>query len=429
MSAGAYILLNKKDSAEIILKSALEQYRKYGFTQQALRYSKKLLFLYTQNPQRLTEAKVLMDKFEAESELYDEHHELPPSQRQYYDYKGKYYESLNQLDSAEFYYRKIYRPEMSYSSQDPMYRGLLSVFSKRHQADSIAKYAQLYCMANDSSIALKDRELVAQMAASYNYTRFQREAYQSDIKAYRTLIGFIIAMVLLAVFFVSAFLLWRYYRKKYRHKIEMLKVELADITDEYEENLRRLQMLESSRHKVIDTIKQETIDSINQEYEKERASILLENEILKKKIDELKRNDNISKYLSVSETFAKEAIVKRILSIAGLPIIKPVTEEEWSMLTNVVRKNYSSLYHDLCQRCNTPQDIRVCVLTALGIGSDAQAYMLNTTKQRVSNVKFALNKALFNEPSSRTLHKNLVVHYNFYGFEGKKLSPKRKCEL
>ena len=45
LSSGAYILLNKKDSAEIILKSALEQYRKHGFKQQALRYSKTLLLL------------------------------------------------------------------------------------------------------------------------------------------------------------------------------------------------------------------------------------------------------------------------------------------------------------------------------------------------------------------------------------------------
>ena len=61
ISAGAYILLNKKDSAELILKSAIEQYRKYGYTQEALRYSRTLMHLYTEPPQRLAEAKVLMD--------------------------------------------------------------------------------------------------------------------------------------------------------------------------------------------------------------------------------------------------------------------------------------------------------------------------------------------------------------------------------
>ena len=181
ISAGAYILLNKKDSAELILKSAIEQYRKYGYTQEALRYSRTLMHLYTEPPQRLAEAKVLMDQFESESGLFDERHELPPSQRQYYEYKGLYYEGINNLDSAEYYYRKIFRPRMTPVDQDPMYKGLLSVFTKRHQADSIAKYARLYCMANDSSIALKDRDAVAQMTATYNYNRLQKEAHENEV--------------------------------------------------------------------------------------------------------------------------------------------------------------------------------------------------------------------------------------------------------
>ena len=119
-----------------------------------------------------------MDQFETESELFDEHHELPPSQRHYYSYKGKYYESLNVLDSAEYYYRKIYRPNMTYVQKDPMYRGLLSIFKKRHQADSIAKYALLYGEANDSSIAIKDKDAVNQLAASYNYNRLQKEVHE-----------------------------------------------------------------------------------------------------------------------------------------------------------------------------------------------------------------------------------------------------------
>jgi hypothetical protein len=49
-----------------------------------------------------------------------------------------------------------------------MYKGLLSVFSKRHLADSVAKYAYLYGMANDSSIALKDQNIMAQMTATFN---------------------------------------------------------------------------------------------------------------------------------------------------------------------------------------------------------------------------------------------------------------------
>ena len=402
LSASAYILLNKKDSAEIILKSSLEQYRKHGYTQEALRYSKALMHLYTNPPQRLTEAKALIDRFEAESELFDEHHELPPLQRQYYDYKGKYYEGINKLDSAEFYYRKTRYPNMDYTAQDPMYKGLLSVFTKRHQADSIAKYARLYCMANDSSIALKDRDAVAQMTATYNYNRLQKEAHKNEVKAYKTLLGLIIAAAVAVLALVAAFLVWKRFRRKYQQEIMQLKTEYANASYEYEENLRELQLLESA----------------HQENESERKRLLDENVELQSRIQELQKEKAISRNLSASALFAEEPIVKRFHEIAVQPLAN-VKEEEWVELTDTFAKSYPDLFLDLCQYCNTPQSIRVCMLTVMGLGNNEQANLLGTTSSRISNVKLALNKALFNESSSRTLNKNLLVQYSVYDVKAK----------
>ena len=397
VSAGAYILLNKKDSAELILKSAIEQYRKYGYTQRALFSSRVLMHLYTIHPQRLTEAKVLMDQFEAEYELFDEHHELPPLQRQYYDYKGKYYEGINKLDSAEFFYRKIYYSGMPAVAQDPMYRGLLSVFTKRHQADSIAKYARLYCMANDSSIALKDRDAVAQMTATYNYSRLQKEAHENEVKAYKTLLGLIISAAVAVLALVAAFLVWKRFRRKYQQEIMQLKTEYANASYEYEENLRELQLLESA----------------HQENESERKRLLDENVELQSRIQELQKEKAISRNLSASALFAEEPIVKRFHEIAVQPLAN-VKEEEWVELTDTFANSYPDLFLDLCQYCNTPQSIRVCMLTVMGLGNNEQANLLGTTSSRISNVKLALNKALFNESSSRTLNKNLLMQYSVY---------------
>lgn len=413
ISAGAYILLNKKDSAEIILKSALEQYRKHGYTQHALRFSRTLMHLYTDSFQRLEEAKALMDQFESESELFDENHELPPSQHQYYDYKGKYYEGINRLDSAEYYYRKIYRPGMTPVEQDPMYKGLLSVFTKQHKTDSMAKYALLYGIANDSSIALKDQELVSKMVATYNYSRQQKEAYKNEVKAYKTLMGLIISIVLIAIGCATSFLLWR----RNRQKINQLKMELADANVEYEENLNKLQQLEFNQRELITAFHQRLSESqgeiaqINQEYEDEKVSLLEENKALQKRIEQLQQEKSISKYLEVATSFAEEPIVKRIREISRKPL-SPVTEDEWKELTNVFANSYPELYRDLRLYSNTPQSIRVCILTILGVGNNEQANMLDITNPRVSNTKSALNKTLFNETSSRTLNKNLTIKYN-----------------
>jgi hypothetical protein len=397
LSAGAYILLNKKDSAEIILKSALEQYRKHGYTQHALRFSRTLMHLYTDSFQRLEEAKALMDQFESESELFDENHELPPSQHQYYDYKGKYYEGINRLDSAEYYYRKIYRPGLTPVEQDPMYKGLLSVFTKQHKTDSMAKYALLYGIANDSSIALKDQELVSKMVATYNYSRQQKEAYKNEVKAYKTLLGLIISAAVAVLALVAAFLVWKRFRRKYQQEIMQLKTEYANASYEYEENLRELQLLESA----------------HQENESERKRLLDENVELQSRIRELQKEKAISRNLSVSALFAEEPIVKRFHEI-GVQPLENVKEEEWAELTDTFANSYPDLFLDLCQYCNTPQSIRVCMLTVMGLGNNEQANLLETTSSRISNVKLALNKALFNESSSRTLNKNLLMQYSVY---------------
>ena len=128
--AGSYILLNKKDSAELLLCETMRQYHIQGYDQLYLTISQTLMYLYAEQPDHLLDLKQLIDNFEAESDLFDEHHELPPSKRQFYYYKGKYYETINRLDSAEYYYRKVYRPNMSFTSQTVMYKGLLSIYPK-----------------------------------------------------------------------------------------------------------------------------------------------------------------------------------------------------------------------------------------------------------------------------------------------------------
>lgn len=138
--AGIYILLNKRDSALSLLNKLIPTYKHYGFRRNGIAATTRLMYLYMEDPSKANETKTLIDQFENEYGL-NHGKELPPSKRQFYYYKGRYYENINKLDSAEICYRSIYRPNMTFISMNPMYKGLLSVFQKRHNADSIAKYA------------------------------------------------------------------------------------------------------------------------------------------------------------------------------------------------------------------------------------------------------------------------------------------------
>jgi hypothetical protein len=393
LSAGAYILLNKQDSAEIILKDVYQQYLKNGYIQDALFSSTKRIYLYVKDPNKLLEAKQLIDEFEAESNLFDSNHELSGTKRIFYYYKGQYFEGINDLDSAEYYYRKIKYSQMPFTAQNSMYKGLLSVFAKKSIADSIAKYAQLYCEVNDSSIAKKDQELTAQMSATYDYGLYQKEAFESESKAHRAQLA--LAAMLLVVTFVGFFIYYRWQSNRRKH--EDLKVEYANISEEYNRNIQTLQLLDETKTEAIETIQQE-------------------NQQLKERIDSLKAQEGIREHLIKSNQFANTDIVKYINNvIVNNPVKNTMTESNWEQLTEAVNLYYPTLMRDLSQSSSiSQQDIRVCLLVCLSLRVNDIAGLLNVSGQRITNIKASLNETLFGENSARSLYKNLALRYNIY---------------
>ena len=401
ISAGAYILLNKRDSAEMILKSVREQYLKYGYTQEAIRYSRALMHIYTDPPQRLAEAKALMDEFEAKSNLFDEHHELPPSQRQYYEYKGKYYEGIGKLDSAEYYYRKIYRPEMTPVDQDPMYNGLLRVFTKRHQADSIAKYARLYCMANDSSIALKDRDVVAQMSALYNYNRLEKEAAQERERTHSAII-LLVVILLISVLLLAAIALttWLYRRnqKAKQERIARLEESLNNAKMQRMAIQEELRQLKENNYEDVISLKEQQESELTQTIER----LQTENDAYKRGIPDNK-SDRIEDFLEsgVAQVFVKKADGK-----SERP--KP-TDAEWNLLTSQFSKDFPATFKSFGEGKPLSQlEQRICILLILDIPEKAISAMTDSHASTVSNAKARANEKLFGKKDAYSLKNNLI---------------------
>ena len=384
--AGIYILMNKKDSAELIIKEAQRLYIKHGYRQKALQASLPLLYMYVKTSDRLPEAQKLMDQFESESTLFDNYHELPPSKRQYYYYKGQYYERIGLLDSAEYYYRKVYRPNMTAVQKDPMYRGLLSIFKKCHQVDSIAKYAQLYGEANDSSIAKRDQELTAQMASLYNYNRYQKEAFENENKALEAqnrflyLCIFVVLGLLVLVYIGKRFLKWR------KEKLLELK--------------SRSQVVEMLQNEVSQHEREKT------RMAEEKSLLAQENHTLKEKIGQMR----VREHVIASENLSDEPIVKQINELAQKP--RTMTQEEWRLLAKVFARYCPELLNDLRLHSANRAMTRVCMLSALNVRHNEQAALLDMTKQEVTNAKTAINQKLFNQNSSRDIYQNIVNKYH-----------------
>ena len=416
--ASAYILQNKKDSAELILIEVQHLYQRYGLLQNALQSFTKLIHIYVNDSNKLIQTKELIDKYDSEFSSFDKNHELQGAKRKFYFYKGRYFEGVNQLDSAEYYYRKIYRPNMSYTAMDPMYRGLLSVFTKRHQSDSIAKYSQLLCLANDSSIAKKDQDLTAQMAASYNYNRYQKEALENEKIAHHTQIILISILVGVAIVALFLYTIWRNHLKKQ----ERLRAEYTKATEEYEKNIRTMRLLDSAYQEVINAMKEELsktksesqsrLEAITSKYEKSKSELEEENRKLVDSIKRLEKQETISDYLKKTKELMDSEIVKHIKELEQKPL-STLTKDDWNMLNAEIATYFPSIIHDLNSLPKiTDQKIRVCLLVVLKIQDSCIANWLDLKANRISNIKSELNQELFGENSARTLYNNLRQRYN-----------------
>lgn len=426
MIGGVYILLNKNDSAEYEIKDAIQKCEQNGYHQDAVLASTLLMHLYTKRTDKIIDLKSLIDRYDAECSYFDNHHELPSNLRQFYSYKGWYFESINKLDSAEYYYRKIYFPEMSFVVMDPMYRGLLSVFEKRHEADSIAKYARLFCMVNDSSIAVKDRELTAHISASYDYTSYQRLALSSEKKIRKTQGFLFLLVVVLLISAVLAIAIWL----RQRRKLEMIQNEYTSASESYTKNLHRLRVIEKSHRDVIAQIQSELVtaqaetieyksmkestekllSALNDQYEKETKELIEENNLLKEKIEELGRFIPASSAAPNMMKLKDVPIVKRVFELCDTPL-NTLSEDEKNVFLNEMGHYNPSLFRDLQHSQISQLGQYVCMLVSLNIRTSDISNLLGLSPQQVANLKQDINKTLFHDSTARTLYKNLVEHY------------------
>ena len=414
--ASPYILLNEIDSAENILKEVIDSYLLMGNTQQALQTSTMLMHIYEKQPSRQQELGDLINKYDEDCCLFDSLHDLPPSKRQYFYYKAKYLENCQQYDSAEYYYRKIYRTGMSHVQKDPMYRGLLSVFQKKHQADSIAKYAALFAEANDSSIAVKDRELTAQMTASYNYSRYQRQALDNERTAKHRLQAVVLLLAAILAVSVFTFILWRQNRNK-KTALEQMERDYADARNNYETAVRRMKELKEKHKNTISAIKRDNteshalIDMLNRQHEEERERLEQELQEAKDRVEQLDRQLKLSDYQKAVVPFLNHGVVKRVKYYAE-DSLHQLSENDLNTLAGVVNDYFPDLISDIDgSPAISPLARQVCLLALLNVKPGDIVHLLGISSSQVSNLRRELNVALFNENTTRTLYQNLVRHY------------------
>ena len=381
-----YYIMGDTASVLRVIEQVKQLYEKYGCHQEAVA-SNGVAISIALNRGQYTYACELMREIETESDLFQKDGEIAKGREIYYDFKGRYFIGIDQLDSAEYYMRKL--------SNYPQYtksvcRSMLSIYQLKRNTDSIVKYSRLYEDAVDTRNNAMRTDIVHQMSSLYNYQQFKKKAEKEEEEARQAKrrLWLTCVLVVLLLIFVSLYILD--YRK--RKKEEMLRL--------YSDYLTVL----SKYNQSADDYRQMKEDAIQFEKDKQQEMESLQLQLITYQ-NQLKSMDTSEKLSAFSQsdivqTFHRKAERKRN--------IQEPDRMEWKNLYTMMTAEVpfvSTLIGG--ERVLSTKELHVCLLLILGFTNIEIYKLVNLTPQRFSNLKRIINKKLFDDDSASTIEDNI----------------------
>ena len=320
-------------------------------------------------------AQYYMNMYETKSGLFDSHGNIEAGREIYYKTKGLFFLHTNNLDSAEYYFRKEMHDGKDYGNQNSAANGLALLYHKLQRPDSSAKYAIYAYAMLDSVYAQKATKEVERMQAMYDYTRHQKIAQQEKERATteKSKRQFTIALLLLFVIVASRIIYTMYEEKKkkqaqYLRNLEELEqtqtevLQLRAHAEEYEELIAK---------------KERLLEEQNLRLQEQRKKSLLDHAAT----DKLIKESDIYQIL-LKKQFGQALTVQELRDCRKLAL-----EVLPELNTLLLSKQY---------KINV-KDYNVCMLFRFGFRSKEVSNMLDITQGRVSQICSKLLRDVFNK--------------------------------
>lgn len=388
-----YFLLNEIDSVLYVCQESYKALKYIGDNQKAAMVLCPTIYIYTERNQ-MDLAKQSMEIVEKESGWFDENGNIEEGRESYYYTKGFYELAVNQLDSAEIYFRKA----IKYGYLSEGYRGLLSVYRKEDHVDSVYHFSLLYEAAQDTLHNQMRTNAIHQMSALYNYNKSQEEAERErarsrKLKMYITF--FTIVFVLSTGFALRTY---QKYQKKRKRELFKLNKKLEQSINARSEILMELQMLKSKDY--------ESVIAAKEAKEIELTEII-------KQLQEQKgvSNDTLTANVDV---FIESKIAQLFIRKSNNQTERcQASEAEWNLLVHQFSKNLPVMYKSFADNGPLSQlEQRVCMLYILGIPEKNFTLILENSSAALTNAKARANLKLFGKKEARSLKTNLFQVQN-----------------
>ncbi|CCZ70453.1 putative lipoprotein [Bacteroides sp. CAG:702] len=378
----AYFLLGKEDSVLYFTQQAYEAYLKYGRKDWAAATQIVIADYYLKHDS-LANAKQALDEYRNGSGFFEGDGNVSSGYEIFYYYIGEYYEKMARLDSAVFYYRKLLNYPADIMNAESGYKGLMSVYTRMHEVDSVAKYAHLFANANDTANLRNSANEISRTQALYDYSESQRIAVEKSEENQRLWAVLCMGFIVLTL---GGVWIYGYYRKQKANQM-LANRKYTDLMMQYHQATEELQSIRSNK----------------QQFQQQKEE---EIEKLRQMLDAYQTNTHADQW-ELEQSLLQHDIVKRMHQHAYKLVVP--SDAEWNDLQGVVEKSLPEFYAKLSanEAQLTDQEWKVCLLVKLNFIPSELTVLLNLSKQRVTNIRTHLNQKLFGESGSRTFDSNL----------------------
>ena len=390
-----YYLLGEKDTVLHIIYETYHSLKQLGKDQRAASILPTAIYIYVERHE-LSKAKEIIDIFENESGQFDERKNIAKGREHYYYTKGFYELAINEKKKAEIYFRKAVR----YGYLSEGYKGLLSIYRKENNIDSIVHFSHLYEAAQDILHNKMQTDAIHQMSALYNYTRSQKEAEQEREKAREAfiLLGYIIFIAIVLLFIILA-ISWMYRKNQKEKQKKIAKLE---------ESLNSAKLQRSAVQEELRKLKGKDYEGMIAEKEKQEAELTLAIERLQAENDRYK--NNIVKRADLLDDFLNSNIAHLFIKKANGKAERPIpSEAEWRLLMSQFSKDNPVTFKSFSKgKSLSPLEQRICVLLILGIPEKIISMMTDSVASTISNAKARANQKLYGKKDAHSLKTNLI---------------------
>ena len=271
-----YMAEGKTDS---LIKLRKKLYMKNGYTENAA-MSLGPIVVDLVKMGELDEAKRYLDNYERNSGLFDSLGNIEKGREIHYYIKGTYYLEAGKPDSAEYFFRKCASSTTELAVIQPAFKGLMRLYKQLNLPDSMAKYAELVNVLQDTVYNKDMMQHLQQMQAVYNYDRHVEMAEKES--AYFKALGTAVALILLLViiYMVGYIIRKRKLRLREKHKLEQSIGELQNANHGLEamnESQRKeTRQIIDEKTKEIERLQREKAE-YESKYNTERQPVLADN--------------------------------------------------------------------------------------------------------------------------------------------------------